>query len=246
MDDIDALEYGGRPFVYTHNGETIETPDPRTLHYQRLLLALRVRHVPGTPDDLPDWKCDLVFARWQAAWELPSFENGRRLAYLIDHYRGAIVYDLMTYAQADLGDLWRERRWLLLLHLLDRLPTYSQFASAVAMDEDHAKMVAEAIQAQREREGADAKPAGPALTTWTPELAMLTNLLDAVRGVQHAVVAVNSSKGKTPEPPKPSPRPRTPLEDILRTLEYQRRKAAHESLVARVLRKKRPPEAPVH
>lgn len=238
MDGIDFLEHGGGFMHVRHHGDLIALADPRSKHYQWVLMALHLGHVPGTPGDIQEWQRALVFERWRAAWDLPDFASARRLAYLVDHYRAAINADLSTFTNFDLGDLWRARRWTLLLDVLDRLPAHSWYAATVSMDEEHAKMMAEAIAA-REQAGEKAESKGPSLTTWTPEVAVLTSVLDAVRGVQHAVVAVQSPKGKAPEAPKPSPRPITPLERALKAAEYNRRKAAHESLVARVLPQKK-------
>jgi hypothetical protein len=240
MKSIDRLEHGGGHFHVRLDGRLIALPDPRQKHYQWVLTALGVGHVPGwqperTEGSRPITMEDtaLVFERWCAAWDLPDFNSARRLAYLIDNYRPAISHDLATRTHYDLGVLWRERRWTLLLDIIDRLPAHSWTASSLTMDEDHAKMMAESITAQRSS-GEEVKPSGPALTTWTPEVAALTNVLDAVRNVQYAVVAVNAGK-KAPEPPKPSPRPITPLERALKRAEFDRRKAKHEALVARVL-----------
>lgn len=233
MNPIDFLEHGGGHFMLRRGGVLIPLPDPRERHFQWVLQVLDLGFVPGTPDDVPQWIVPVIFDRWRAAWDLPPFSAARRLAYLVDHYSPAIAHDLATRTHYDLGDLWRARRWTLLLDIIDRLPAHSQYASAVSMDEDHARMLAE--QLAQQDEDPDAKAAGPALTTWTPEVAALTNVFDAVRSLQHTLIAVNSEKGKAPEQPKPSPRPNTPLEAALKRAEYERRKRKHESLVARVL-----------
>lgn len=238
MKSIDLLEHGGGHFHIRHNGELVALADPRGMHYQIVLLMLKLEHAPGTPG-MPEWKRALVFDRWCAAWDLPEFQSAQRLAYLVDHYRPAISSDLHATHHMDLGELWRARRWILLLDLIDRLPAHSWYASAVSMDEDHAKMMAESIAAQKRDKNNEDKSNGPSLTTWTPEVAAITNVLDAVRGVQHAIVAVNSAKGKAPEPPKPAQRPITPLEKAIRRVEYDTRKAAHDALAARVLPHKR-------
>lgn len=238
MKDIELLEHGGAtgasPFAIRVNGEIISLPDPRGKHYQWVLMALYLGHVPGVPFGIPDWKRRRAFERWCAAWDLPGIADAKRLAYLVDNYRAAISNDLHIHAQVDLGELWRARRWTLLLDIIDRLPAHSWYASSVSMDEDHAKMMAEALAA-REKSGEETKEVGPSLTTWTPEVAALTNILDAVRGVQHAVVAVQAPKGKAPEAPKPAPRPVTPLEKAIRLASHNKRKAAHETLAARLL-----------
>lgn len=234
MKNIDFLEHGGGHFCVRHHGVITPLPDPRGMHYQEVLVALYLGHAPGTPGDIKEWQRVLVFERWCAAWDLPAFGDAQRLAYLVDHYRAPIAHDLQVYAQVDLGELWRARRWTLLLDILDRLPAHSWYAASVSMDPEHAKMMAESIAA-RQAAGDESDSKGPSLTTWTPEVAILTNVFDAVRAVQHAVVAVNSEKGKVPEPPKPSPRPVTPLERALKLAEFQRRKSSHETLVARLL-----------
>lgn len=244
MQSIDFLEHGGGQLVLRHNHELVSVADPTEMHYQLVLSALAMQHVPGTPKDIPEWKRVLVFDRWRAAWDLPDFQSARRLAYLVDHYRSAISHDLAVYTRYDLGDLWRSRRWTLLLDILDRLPAHSQFAATVSMDEEHALMMAESLAA-RSDDQKDSTPSGPALTTWTPEVAMLTNILDAVRSVQHAVVAVQAERGKAPKPPEPSARPVTPLERAMKRVEHERRKAKHEALVARVLPHKGSSQGPV-
>ena len=238
MNPIDFLEHGGGHFMVRYAGELVSLPDPRSKHYQWVLVALSLGHIPGTPEAIPEWKRALVFERWCAAWDLPRFRDAQRLAYLVDNYRAAISHDLSVYTHYDLGDLWRSRRWTLLLDIIDRLPAHSWYAAAVANDEDHAKMMAESlVQRKAESGGKETEASGPSLTTWTPEVAALTSVLDAVNRVQHAVYAAQHGK-KAGEPPKAAPRPVTALERAMKAAEYNRRKAAHESLVARVLPKK--------
>jgi len=233
MNEIDLLEHGGGGAAIRLDGIIWNLPDPREKNYQWVLLVLSVGRVPGTPADLPYAKHEAVFPRWCAAWDLPSFEQARRLTYLVDHYRGALVHDLLVHAGLDLGDLWRARRWQTLLDVIDRLPGHSHYSAAVANDEEHARMVAEAIAARKER-GEDDGDKGPALTTWSPEVAVMTQVLDAVHSVRYAVVAVQAGK-KAGDPPKPARRPVTALERAMRVGEFNRRKAVHEALVARVL-----------
>jgi hypothetical protein len=230
MDAIDLLEHGGGHFHVRHQGVLVPLADPRAKHYQWVLMALALRFAPGTPGDIPDWKREVVFDRWCAAWGLPPFSESRRLAYLVDNYRAALSHDLAIIG-LDLGELWRARRSMLLLDVIDRLPAHSWYASSVAMDEEHAKMMAEAIE---QRGGKSAEDSGPSLTTWTPEVAALHNIFDAVRSVQHAVIAVQHGS-KAGEPPKPAPRPVTALEKALRSANRRRRQAEHESLVARLI-----------
>jgi len=244
---IDLLEHGGaavagQPVVVRYaGGQGYDWPldDPREQNFQWVLTALHLRHLPSIPQDIPAWQHDVVFDRWCAAWDLPNFTDARRLAYLVDHYRAEISHDLSVYTHYDLGTLWRSRRWTLLLDIIDRLPAHSWYAAGVTMDEEHAEMMAASIAA-REAAGEDTSSKGPSLTTWTPEVAALTNVVDAVHHVSWAVLAAQVGN-KAGDPPKASPRPITPLEEALKRAQFQRRKAKHEAIVARVLR--RPPVA---
>lgn len=242
MKSIDFLEHGGGHFHVRHRGELIALADPRTKHYQWVLTALYLRHVPGSPEDIPDWKRAQIFDRWRVAWDLPEFNDARRLAYLVDHYRAPLANDLAIYAQIDLGALWRERRWVRLLDVIDRLPAHGWYSASVSNDEEHAKMMAESVAA-RKRDGQDKESAGPSMIGWTPEVSVMTNVLDAVRGVQHAVFAAQHGK-KAGEPPKPSPRPITALERALKRSDFNHRKAKHEALVKRLLPNKGKPQPP--
>lgn len=241
MDDIDILEHGGGGFAFTYEGERIRMPDPREKHYQWVLMALHLRYVPGTPGDIPFFKHEALFDRWCAAWDLPSFNRARRLAYLVDHYRPDLVHDLLVHAGLDLGEEWRARRWTRLIDVIDRLPGNSHFSAAVANDEEHATMVAKAAAERGETRPGAGEGDGPSLTTWSPEVAVMTKVLDAVNAVRYAVVAVQVGK-KAGDPPKPARRPTTALEKAMRLAEFDRRKSVHESLVARVL----PHKAPVN
>lgn len=234
MNNVDFLEHGGRSaFLMIVNGEQVELPDPRDRHYQWVLACLSLRHVPGTPGDIPEWKRLLAFERWRAMYELPDFRNAQRLAYLVDHFRSPMTYDLQVYANADLGELWRGRRWLLLLDILDHLPAHSWFSSTVSMDEEHARLMAEALRAQPESERTSN---GPPLHTWTPEVAVLNNVFDAIRRLEHTMIALKAGD-KAPKAPDPAPRPITPLERAMKRVEYERRQEKHERLAARLLRR---------
>lgn len=243
MRDIDLLEHGGAtdgsPLIIRYLGYDWPTDDPRERHFQWVLLALAIGHVPSIPHDIPEWQRVLVFDRWRAAWGLPRFEDARRLAYLVDHYRAALTHDLLVVAGLDLGEEWRERRWGRLLDVIDRLPGHSHYSAAVATDEEHARLMAEAMAARKAEGGDDEKDRGPALTTWTPEVAVLTRVVDELKNVRYAVIAAQAGK-KAGDPPKPEPRPTTAITKAIKRAEHARRKAAHESLVARVLPHKAP------
>lgn len=233
MQSIDLLEYGGGHLRLRHHGEIVSLPDPRALDFQFVLRILHAEHVPGTPDDIPLETARLIFDRWCAAWDLPDFGSARRLAYLVDHYRAGISYDLQTYAHLDLGTMWRERRWTTLLDILDHLPGHSWYSATIAMDEEHANMVARImVERGTNEEKADT---GPSLTNYTPEVAAMKDVLDAINHLTYVLATVNSERGKGPKEPAPTKRPVTPLENAIKRAEYEIRKAKHDTLVARLL-----------
>jgi len=244
MKNIDFLENGGGDFAirFVHKSGQVAVHrlvDPRDLYFQDVLLILKERYVPLPLDDIAPghlrlWAPEVIFEHWRASWDLPEFNDARRLAYLVDNYRAAAASDLMTYAHLDLGELWRARRWTLLLDVLDRLPAHAWFNATVAMDEEHAEMMAASV-AEREASGAaEDNSSGPSLTTWTPEVAAITTLTDAVNSVRHAVIVAQVGD-KAGKPPKPMPRPVTPYQQALKRREYERKRAKHEALVARLL-----------
>lgn len=235
---LESLERAkGGEFSYRHGGVRHTMPDPASLPYELIIYALE-RDGHGIPvPRMPEWKRRLLVARWMAHHDIGTLDGARRLGYLIDRYSAAIEYDLRTYANgADLGALWRSRRWRYLLNLIDHLPGWSYFADAVSNDEEHAEMLVKAQQAQ----GADASAppviTGPPLHTWTPERAALASVEDAVNRVAHALIVVNSDpkKGK-PEPPKPVQRPSTAIEKARKRADFHRRNAKHKQLAARLL-----------
>lgn len=234
--NLDAVEYGsGGLFVYVHDGAQYRAPDPAAMPFQEVLRVLR--DGPDLPRPMAQWKQTAVLERWSAHYDLPSFQEAQRLTYLIDRYRSAIAYDLHHWCGVDLGELWRARRWRTLLDLIDHLPGWSWYSASVADDEEHAKMIAEAV-ASRAKEG-EKTPKGPPLHTWTPEVSKLSQVLDAVRLVGHYIVATNSERGKQPAPPKADPRPMSPLEVALQRAEQSRRQESHDRLTKRLLPHKR-------
>ena len=95
-------------------------------------------------------------------------------------------------------------------------------------DPEHAQQVSKA-QARAKAEGKLSDK--PALSTWTPEMSMLAKVLDAVRFTNYLMRATNGDRQA--KPPNPEPRPGTALEKA----DHERRKADHEKLTARLIRR---------
>ena len=189
---------------------------------------------------MPEWKATSLLERWLAHHGLGTPQEVSRVSFLVVKYEAHLVWDLQSMAGVDLGELWRRRQYRRLLQLIDHLPSHSHYTAAMMDDPEHAKMIAEA-QAKASAAGKGGSgDSSPSLTTWTPEVAVMTRVLDAVKGVQHSIVLANADPKKaTPQPPEPEPRPKTLLMRESKRAENQMRQAAHEKLAARMLRKRR-------
>lgn len=106
----------------------------------------------------------------------------------------------------DLALWWRERRWKALLELIDELPAASRFNEAVLNDREFA----EAVVAQ---ETGDRPEWAPKISEFDLHATLLRDVIQALQGVQAAVIAAAGGK-----PPKitPYPAPRTALDEARR------------------------------
>lgn len=237
MTEVERLERAkGGPFTYRHNGEVRGLPSPVEMTPAAVLDVLQHGHL-ALLAHLPrmlGWEADLLVERWIAHYDLPVPRDAQRLAYLIDRHRNALEFDLLVHvAGADLGELWRARRWRLLLNMIDHLPGHSHFSAAIANDEEHAKLLAEAMTQRKDR--GEEQSTGPSLTRWTPEVAAIADLIDEVKALRYVTISANTTKGPAPKPPEPYARPGSAIQDAMRRAETDRRWAAHRSLAARML-----------
>lgn len=232
MNGIEWLEANGVPFVVRVGGEEYPLPDPRELDYQLILAVLEFEDPLSLVSNasLPEWKRRLICDRWRACWDLPEYEIAHHLVYLVDHFRAEIASDLLTIANVDLSQMWRQRRWQTLFDLISTMPQGSASSAALAMDKEHARMLAGQILDQQE--GDDNTPA---LVGWTPVRGQLADIYDGILSVAHTLVAVNG--GDVPKGDHSYPRPKTELERELERQKLERRKAKHSDLVARVLKR---------
>lgn len=231
---LEAAHFGR--FTFRHGGTVYTMMGPEDLGLHQILAVLDAEHLPGTPP-MPRWKRDRLFRAWVAYYDLPSLDQLRRLLFLVDRYRDAIEFDLRYHLNGlDLTTLWKQRRFRFLLNMIDHLPRHSWYTEAVSNDEEHAEMLAKADAARTE--GND-EPYHPPLHTWSDEVAVLTDILDATRRVGYAIIASNAEKGKAGKPPEPAPRPQTALERLKKRAKYDVRKERHDALAKRLLPHKR-------
>lgn len=237
--ELDALDRArGGPFWYRWQGEAILAPDPAAMSFELVMSCIAWDFFPGIPN-MPLFKRSALAGRWMAHYDLPPLALAQRLAYVVSRYREDIEYDLRTRAGVDLGELWRARKWRLLLATIDRLPSDTYFAEAVSQDEEHARLIAEHMAAA----GGDqaSGPSAPPLRVWSPEVRLLTQIFDAVRRVEWATIAAQAGK-KAGDPPPPSPVPTSLVARESKRADYRRRLEAHKALTARLLPHKRPKE----
>lgn len=130
----------------------------------------------------------------------------------IDCYGGDIEADLAEVFSVDLLDFFRGARpWPQLLRQMARLPAGSRYIAAVLDDEEVAARRLE----EQEREPRQRRRREQSLVGETTEVAMLREILNGIRAVRWAVVAVQAQKGKAGKPPEPVRGPRT-AEDRLK------------------------------
>jgi hypothetical protein len=122
----------------------------------------------------------------------------------------------------------RQRRWRKLLNMIDRLPYSSHYRQEMLNDPEFARAIVE-----RQAKQNTPTKGGIPVREYTQEVDLLRTLIVAVRALQATVSGALGGKPGRIEPP---PGPIT----LLRQMENDVRRAAHESLVDRVLPEKRP------
>lgn len=111
----------------------------------------------------------------------------------------------------DLVAWWQARRWAGLLELIDQLPPASRFNEAVLNDVDVARELV-----ARENGDADSPEWSPKISEFDLHALLLRDVIQALHGVQAAVIATVA------KPPKiaPYPAPKTALDEV-RQLELE-------------------------
>lgn len=146
----------------------------------------------------------------------------------IDCYGEAIEADLILSGGLLLIDWFRDPDrwpWSLLLRLLPRLPEGGHYDTARRDDDELAAHIDDLI-----REGTLVRPPRPPLLGYTRERALLQDILDVLRRIEHAEWAASPKfKGKGGRPPKATPRPVSAMD---RLAEQQRIARLDEIAVA--------------
>lgn len=102
--------------------------------------------------------------------------------------------------------LYKERRWVRLLNLIDSLPQASRLTQAMMDDPEVAEQILDLTDSQTQEEWA------PPLSQYGLQEQYLAQIVDGISTLAALVVSVGGGK---PDRPKPTPRPRTQL-DVIR------------------------------
>lgn len=235
-DALDTLDAAAGAATAVWQGDTYALPDPASIPWREVVDILEqpaalVGHLPPGLQHLAMYRLAALRDHWVAAHDIGSSQQARRLCYVLSKHSSAIEADFgRWYPGVAPYDLWRARQWRRLLNLIDHLPQHTYYHAAVAMDEEHARMIVEAERAAKARGEEPPTSAGPSMATWSPEVDKLVMLLDAVKENTYVTAKAASDKG-IGSPPKPHPRPTSVLEKVRLRMRAQ----AHDILVRRML-----------
>lgn len=118
--------------------------------------------------------------------------------------------------------MFRARRWRFLLNIIDRLPSNSRYAEAVADDDEAAEAFLKSGIEQP-------TSASMRLSDWSAEVAEMRVIAERMATLVSAIVAVN---GGTPPKFPPLPRPFTASDRVKRRLATEQ----HRRLVSMMIR----------
>ncbi|MFI9506974.1 hypothetical protein [Nocardia sp. NPDC052566] len=130
-----------------------------------------------------------------------------------DRFGAALDYDLLERG-IDIRDCFgpndlRTRDWRTIWRFKDRLPRGSQYKTALAMDRAIAEEII-ALELNGDGEG-ETSAEEPTPDGYTLDTYLLLGIIDAVQGVQAAVIA---AAGADPPAIRPMPRPITALDTV--------------------------------
>lgn len=107
--------------------------------------------------------------------------------------------------------LWKQRRWVHLLALIDQLPQNSRYYEVYLNDPEIAERIAREQEAEREGRETGGPKWSPPQRTWSPEMEMLAQVVDQLQVIQ--ATQVGAAGGK-PRKPRQHPRPRSRVDDF--------------------------------
>lgn len=224
LDQLDAEQRG--PMGVLVDGVRVELPAAADLAWKVTALALTepmyfLRAVWPSGRRIDHWKVEQLQQAWVKHNGLVSYDQLRRLVYMLEKYYDGIEFDLRTKVGVDLGQMWRDRRWRELLNFIDQLPSDSQMNRLLSQDREYMERV---LSDQRSR-----SDNAPSMADWSQTNRMLADLIDAV----NALTAVTKGiAGQKKNDFRPYPRPKTAAD----SLRYEQDRRNHEEMNAILLR----------
>lgn len=198
LDQVDVAT--GGPFRVLSGGVNLTAANPVDLAWQVVAMALEepqffLANVINV--DVSSAVLKRLMESWRVHYDLPTFDETRRLALAIERYHDALEWDLYEFCRVDLGNLWRRRKWRLLLNLIDKLPVYSLYSQMMANDDDYTKALAEQLKLEDESPSSGRPP----LRGFTPVVSTLQLIVNELRAFRNESLQIHSGKNSTiPKP----------------------------------------------
>ena len=226
-----SVETGGR-FTYEDGGGVHKIPAAVDVPLDLLVSVLRDIYLFAEWVEAPAMPLGVLVSLRDAYCRQQGLpvdpEDLEHLLASLRRFESALEVDLQERGLDLLTEI-RRRRWRKLLNMIDHLPYSSHYRQEMLNDEEFARAIME-----RQAKQNTPTRAGIPVREYTQEVDLLRTLIVAVRALQ---ATVSGALGGKPGHIEPPPGPIT----LLKQMENDVRRTAHESLVARVLPQKAPP-----
>lgn len=230
-------EIGGE-FHYTAGGRDYSIPAAVAVPAEDLLIALTdpisFAHFAEVPEGITMGPLQALRDAYCAHQGLLSDpQKAHTLRAIMTKFGEALEADFArNYPGVDAAELWRARRWRRLDNLIYRLPPASLYREQILNDPE---LVRAMVARQAEEDSQEKK--GIAISEYTTPVSVLRDVVGELRLLRAVLIGVNSKGGRMPRV-ESYPGPITAVTEA----QFWVRKAAHDSLTARVLRKKPKPD----
>lgn len=151
---------------------------------------------------------------------------------MLDRYGAELEYDFLALFRIDIAEFFRgERGWLQFHRLVGQLPRNSRFQAAWHSDPEAAR---EHIRRNPELVNSDSTPTERptrALNEWSPEVELLTALVNEIRGYRADYAYVSANGKGSRKKPDLVEGPRTALESELKKARQDRHSGIKAALL---------------
>ena len=130
-----------------------------------------------------------------------------RLTFYLSRFRDAIEADL-AFRGVSLNQLFAQKKWRLLLNLINHLPPNSYFNEALTNDREVMMEMHRIQEARREGSDGEERPVGPRVSQVSEEARRLGEVVTELRRLgSYVMVASPKSSATKPQSVKPYPQP---------------------------------------